>query len=525
LLRAFSSIAATTTHSLLFMSLLTKKSLVAAAMNACLICKRPDDAMQLYDHLIGGDLLIADEWQWSGGKDSLDPLCRNLAIQALSLSNRPGVSDRAYELFKQAIENRDTLSMEAFIGLFVAFENEGRWKDAMALLFHVLETPLAELVSFDESEQASCQSKDPYLLGALESVMRCCNAEGQFGSAILALRVHQLALHIEHDATGLLHTESVIMRTVADSICCATDKNKLLTASMVSLAGLGLYTEALQLHDLVTMNSPTTLSDVNDDLVDLLKQQSSTQASEAWFHDIHRITAASHYSKMANTPFDNTPSFTIALGNAIHSCNMISQPEVGLQLIRWLQIPMLGRLGDEILLQQLPESDEHFKVSDRLLSSVMDSYTLIGHAEHAVALFGTVVKQDAQISSEWPMSAVAGIQALFSLHRRHEAMKLFDNAVNNSRSPDLFAVTAAGLLNKGCHTEVYDMYRLAMSCHCLSEDLTVSAMQAVSASGAEGSDRLLRNMVKEVSQLTGSDPSNWVKTRYWQLKRPISRSS
>ncbi|GKY96097.1 hypothetical protein MPSEU_000569900 [Mayamaea pseudoterrestris] len=502
------------------------QSLVAAAMSACLQCNRPEEAIRVFDDFVGSDLAIADEWQWRGGQVHRDPRCRKLAIQALSCLGGIGASEAAYKLFEQANECGDGVDMDTLIHIFKAFENQGRWKDAVFLFFNMLDTQQAELLSKDEADY-----HHTHLLPVLESVIRCCNGANQFGSAILAMRIHQLATSLPSHQDD--QENGTVVHAFAESICLAPNRSSLLKAALMSLAGLGLFGEALKLLDVVIGQSAEAASDEIADFRKFLMQKLLTTRGNLYslspwnglYREILCVTAGGHERKFAENTFRNPHLFSVALGNAIYACNLASQPEMGLMLIHWMRLPILGLAKNETLVKRLPDLNESFVVTDRFLASLMNAHTLIGSVHCANALYESNVKNGRFVLSDWLSSSTAEIHALFALDLQNEAMALFHKTLTDCRNPDLCSITARGLLEANLHQQVYDVFRLALTFNCLSEDLVVTSMQAVDAISGDQTNLQLQLMVNEVSQLNGVSAKTWLESHYWALKRLLKRSS
>jgi hypothetical protein len=496
-------------------------------MNACLISGQPEEALKVFDDLVGGDLVIANEWQWGGGQDRLDARCRNLAIRALAESDLPEASHKIFQLFKQALECGDKISGGALFSMFHAFEKEGQWSDSVELLFHLMEISLSDMVSADDLDP-SVTRVDTDLFDVLESVIRTCHAAGQFGTAILATRT----MHLSISSTALpqLPTTSAssLVQMLAETVCSRTNESNLLATVIATLSGLGCMKEALELYSIVKSNRELELSGELDDFVLFLKKSALTMETptklspwEACYNDIHRVTAAAFQVRKGAAA--QKRSLATAIGSTILACNLTSQPHTGITLAKWLNLPL--PLAPRSFDQNRDLFDESMYLNDTLLAALMDSFRLTGQANKAIELFESHTKHEASGSRNGLLSTIAAINALFAVNHLQDALSLFHDTLMETRSPELFSSTARGILRAGHFSEVSEMYRLAFSSGCLSEDLTICTLQALDTMNISGKSRILRNMIQEVSQLSNSKPNEWLEFRYWNLKRLISFSN
>ena len=113
-------------------------ALVASVMRTCLLCDRPTEAWKIYEEFVEHEMKMAGEWQWGGGRDRTDPLCRDLAMQ--SMATLTGKSATGVDFFLQTLEEDVTVSQEALLGVIGACECDGNWEEAVSLLQAIFET-------------------------------------------------------------------------------------------------------------------------------------------------------------------------------------------------------------------------------------------------------------------------------------------------------------------------------------------------------------------------------------------------
>ena len=69
--------------------------------------------------------------------------------------------------------------------------------------------------------------------------------------------------------------------------------------------------------------------------------------------------------------------------------------------------------------------------------------------------------------------------------------------------------------------DVYDLYRSAHGLGCLSDDIGLMAMRAVANSDTEGKMNSLRAVVDDTADAAGTDPIQWMESRYLNVKRAV----
>jgi len=527
--------------------------LVAAVMHACLLCGHPDQALQVFDEFVGKNQGVAGEWQWAGGEDRLHPLCRDLAMRSLGGSTVEGAAARALHFYRQVEEDRMTISVEALAGIVGACENEGSWGDAVSFLFMVLDKPrnIPWLVAGNELQILDIESVNqlpdkPWIdLGiVLDRVMRSCNAHSQFGVAMLCFRLFQLS--IPHQLTepykqSLFQVDADVSRmqqSLAATILALGTADELLSTVMVSLCGLECSHEAVGLFEVIDLLVKTEgefhgLSleeayDVYSYADSERSRQKPTMLHPSWEtadRHIQRIASAIDLVRTRGVGFTTNESrmFSTVLATALGSCEAAGQPEAGIYLASWIE-PGRERFGPiripGVLTGETTSRGTRLLLTDSLLSAGMGCYTANGKTDIALDLFESGLNSDHD-ASKWILTANAALNALFRQGRHGDAMSLFTNVLQYTKNPDIFCIVARGLVDSRQWDAVADLYRLALTSGCLSEELSVLAMQSVVSGRIAGKIRVLRNIVEETARFVGMRPATWAETKYFKLKRSI----
>jgi tetratricopeptide (TPR) repeat protein len=509
-------------------------------MHTCLLCDRRNEALKVFDNLAGGELQAAGEWQWAGGQDRLDPLCRDLAMQALG--GDAGSSARALALIQQAEEDGVAVSVKALHGVVLAFENDGNWEEAVTLLYSVLNKPhvlrsLAkgnklEISDLESSPELSVEVLQEFGL-VLNTVMQACNAAGQFGVALLCLRLVELALppSVVSPYYDLAKDQDEIVLSLVPVLCAMGNIDDCVATTMVSLCGVECPNEAASVFKAIRYKSDVLAGnqtmlhsrDVDDFARSEASRRKHTVLQETWpttWRHIHRLTAS--FSIIKDTGEELAPEHTgllsSALATTLRCCNATSQAQTGLHLAKWIE----GANGSHNSTEGMFGAS--LPLTDSLVAAVMEAYCATGNYGVALDLFDSQSITERR-ESHWMLSYNAALIALFSLGRREDGIALFRKALAINRNPDMFCIAAKSLVDAKQWGAVTDLYRLALTSGCLSEELSKFALVSVAAGHPRDQTRGLRSIIEETAKATGADPATWIESKYWSLKRLLGFST
>ena len=530
-------------------------------MQACLICDQPDAALEVFDSKLGDHHEGFGEWQWGGGHTdySLYPLCRDLAMRALGRTKRLGQSNRALDFFCQVEKDGVLMSVEALSGVVQACENDGDWRNAMNVLLPVFGNrdsisswlvPANELMEESPPDTRSTknnydnppQTHLPELGSVLVPVIRACNASGQFGLSLLCFRIFELAI----PSTFLVpfqdivekHRSELRLSPISDSlittIIAMSNVDELLSTVLVSLFGVECPDKAVELYEavkhLLSVREERHLADVSllqtssdlHEFADLERvRQIPASLHTSWLtahRNINRITAAYQSGDVVSAK--DTRKLASALGATLSSCTDSQQAETGLYLARWMGVDYIGSNG----------SDSEFSTGatipmiDALLSAIMEASAVRGENDAALQMFTAHVNTKDDVST-WILSYNTALGCLFHQGRDDDATSLLQNVLAGNRNPDTFCVAARGFARSSEWDKVADLYRLALTSGCVSEELAILAMKAAVSTKVKNRIGVLRNIIAEVSKLVCMEPSVWTESKYWTLKRHLGLSN
>ncbi|CAB9530933.1 expressed unknown protein [Seminavis robusta] len=319
--------------------------LVAAAMHACLLCNRHEEANEVFRTLTDGNLAISSEFHWGGGQDTTFPLCRDLAMRAFA---KCGSGSEAMAMLRQALEEERAVSEVALHGVFSALERDEEWRDAVDLLFrlwaddtsiHVVPGAELEIPSVEDTEPNGEFQRSLIDHGSvLSCVMRACNTAGEFGVALLCFMLVDVSLASSrgHESSGGMMTMQGLLREVNDA-------NELLSAAMIALCGVESFEQAQTLFDL-TMERENEFDQTSDAFVEAEQVYHYAQACANSSPDQRRWATCQRHSdrilralraiRMRGEQLDPDQLYVLgsALAMVLRSCTEASQPAAGIIL-------------------------------------------------------------------------------------------------------------------------------------------------------------------------------------------------
>jgi hypothetical protein len=236
-------------------------------MQTCLLSGKPEEALRVFDDKLGGmgSQSIAEEWQWGGDRDVLDPLARDLVMRAAYA--RVGASSLALELFRDCLNEGVTVSYDALLGILRACERDRNMEGSLVVFDCILDNansgdwivPSSELVIEDREVYGSSGKSYghlpsrwlPEMSEHLASVIRTCNSVSSFGTGLFHLRRADLAMEVSSlPATPRdLAQRTPMVQSLVQTFSKMKSEDSLIVPVVVSLCGLRCYHDALELFD------------------------------------------------------------------------------------------------------------------------------------------------------------------------------------------------------------------------------------------------------------------------------------
>ena len=514
-------------------------------MEACVLSDQPAMAMNLFNELEAGELAAAVEWQWSGTSKKIHSACRDVAIRAMGDLDDPVTeAERMIMLYQQAETEGTALSIEANRSILKALGRIGMVEEAVAFFTSLLDkepkhwiVPSKDLFITSDRTALSIPREKSVLL--LLEVMESCNHLKRFGLSLFCLKLFQFSSPCIELESFSEDEGSPTVRSLLPSISDREGSNRLLAAAMTSLCGMHAPHEAVELYDLLGSKS----KDVKlNNCFHIRKYARSMQQVidptllHSWSYvqrHIDRLTTAFVVleNSQAAVEAEDLKMLSNGLATAVTDCTAASTPETGLALGAWIDNRKLNALqagGDHPNLFSEDEKNSILPVSDALLSAVIGAYRAYGKTDTADILVKNLLF-GSRSPTDWLLSYEKAVEILFSKGETKNAIALFRKILAFRKSPGFFVVAAKGLIHSGDWRGVVEIYKLALSSGCSSEELSLLAMESVSASGRlghkEGQLPFLRSIILEASKLTGITPKVWVEINYWKLRRLLGFST
>ena len=529
--------------------LLLVQPLVAATMHACILCDRHDEALAIFDELLCGELAAsASEWQWGGGEDRLHPACRDLAIRALGgihiVNDGTAVRERALTLFHQALEDDTKISIEALTAVMATCELTGDWETVIDIFLRALDRKPESWLVMGEGVQLTLYKSESSLSNAdlvaelglfLNRVMQACNLSKKHGLALLCLQLFDSSLALttrvaDHDQS----TDNTMDASLAllSTIRRLRHQKELVTTTMVSLCGARSPHIAIRLKEAC---SP--------DMVDARQRYDCSAYSEhlritsnpsfSWqvvHRHVHRLAVCLRSIEEAGEPITERDANLLSsvLATAIRECVAAGYPEAGVALGRWVErrhienpLQSHNRVfsTEQGISLRLP-----IPLTDSLLSAAVEAFGKTGKFDITDNLIHEHLG-DERPPAKWLLSYHEAVKVLFAQGQPDNAMALFRTIVASGRNPGMFCTAAQNFKAYRDWRAILDLYRLALSSGCVSEELGMLAMEAVVGSGREKQFPLLRSIIAETARSVGANPADWIVTNYWALKRALGFST
>jgi hypothetical protein len=541
------------------------QALIAAAMQACILCSQHEEALVLFDELVVGR--EGGEYQWGGQFDGPNPICRDLIIRALAESPNEDAPERALAYFDEIQDERRQISVDALRAIFRILERQGLFRESTALLSDSLEQKwqtswLVDSDKYDldeikadsgEIDRSGMQSYQRCLPEILATVMRTCNSSEQYGLALVSCRLAEVfstktlpddtSLPLDDEASHL--ERSLLLSNIGFGL-----REDLLIASMLSLNGLGLTKYAARLYESAKIFRNEAGNEASHPWTDAMQCYESVRSNvseqNAWesaHKHIHRIFAAVEAIKKTGIDLsvERKDIITSALAKTMHCCTAVGQPEASLFIATHVE-PVLsvrqassfgGSISSFLGLNSDDEASSVLLTDDLLLAEILRAHRNSSGSHYALELIRGLPQWDKLMSLDKGSSSsgcsipltIEVLNILVEQQRVDDALRLFRSLASESRSPESFLIVAKLLVRQRDWSSLGELYHQALKSNCLTELLSEIAIKAVAESNVEtkGKLRAARNIAEEASRIVGISQTKWLEHRYWSLKRRLGR--
>jgi len=526
------------------------QSIASAAMLACIECSRYAEAIDAYDVFMSGNRSVASEYQWGGGDiTAVKPMCRDLALHAMGGVKKGGLSQDAVLLFREIIHEGHPVSSNALLGLAHSMEFDGAWQSSVNfmktfidLVYHKenaslqVVSELGRSINANDEDRINPMEQNNLLANILASVMRVCNSAGQHGLAMLVCSIannsytsQQKMKMKRHD---LVKRSAIVEAAASQKII--SENHHILEAFIQSLDGLGCGDYADELSN-----------ELHNDRS--LPRQNESAHSESWINAyvaIDRVLKAMNAirSDGTNISAESRLLFERGLSRAMERCTDSCQSAAAMELFAHASAILVkkddsltGKLrtffGMEGSYGERKDIDgmiQHAKInlkimgglSDPLLAAIIKAYSKLGQSQNARSAFddGTMHSDDSTLMTQSNNNA---LEAILDVDI-DEGLRFFDAMDAKCVNPSTFIVVARRYARNGTWPEIGEVYNRARGAGCISEELGLIAMQAVCESELlKGKITILRKIVDDVSGLVLMKGNDWIKSRYWTIRKNV----
>ena len=519
--------------------------LTASVMYSCLLSGRPEEALRIYEEKYGdvGEKRIAEEWQWGGNRDTLDPLTRDLLIRTVGA--RPGLSSLALDLFQETIDEGRTISLEALLALFEACENDGNIEGSLSVMDHILENASRDnwIVSGSDLVIVDCEHEDAKRLSGgtvasrwlaemsdhMAAVLRCCNSVSSFGTGLFYLQRMDLLIPKDRSQHSMPKDKRSLTSTaesLANMLSSLRWSETLLIPTMVALCGLKCYDDAVRLVDLLDDGQSLKASNLREYAVNEMSKNGTIMVGNPWTsadRHIHRLLAAICFIQKSGVKLRETDESKIlrGLAAAMRSCTSANNADLSLRLLSYIALSLHKIRGHVASKSDYGDWSHLALANDALTAEIINALCSSNKVLDAVELFRVLLEHKPSDLSHWRSSCSAGLSAIVNAGRGDEAVQIFHEMHMTTISPDCYVQIGKYLFSMGKTKELEELYTAALNSGNLSDELTLMTMSSVVNSKTNNRVRILRAMVDDSAKCVGVDREVWMRTRYWQVKKAL----
>jgi len=470
-----------------------------------------------------------------------DALCRDLAMRAIG--SKLNMDVRAGTLFQMAVQEGISISHEALKGVLLSCEQDGNVDLALSIFMEVLNGHQrkgwlvrgSELSTRDVEEERETNAVDLEEMGGfVAAVLRICNATHNYGLAISCLRLFAL------EVSPLQDHKKRSTQHVLPAILQSNRSEDLLLATMSAFSGLRCPDISVQLckefvdqHGIDNDYKRQEIKAVYDYCMSQTKVHMASSG-------LHWKTADQHVMNLFELVHDLrlVPSkeglpkldpIQERLGAAMSACTDARQPKLALFLLSYVKsrchpkratsFSTLRHLfgldsNENDLLESILEED--LLKAEEIKNTVWDK-----DKEKAVKLFYEIVDSKSNELDKWPLSCEAGLTALIANGQTKDAELIFKAMDPSHLSPGSYVPVAHAFVANEKWDDLFALYRHSLRSKNLTDELALVTMAGIVSSDVPDKLGRLRTVVDDVSKKGKVEPAEWIRSRYWLLKKRL----
>uniref|UniRef100_A0A7S3V6R3 Uncharacterized protein n=1 Tax=Chaetoceros debilis TaxID=122233 RepID=A0A7S3V6R3_9STRA len=530
--------------------------LLAAMMNACYLSREYNAVLHLYYDMIEIENSGAGEWQWAGQYSKSHPLCTDLMLRSIGLiegEEYDGLSDSAMLVLRGIIEDDGYISTDAVRGILNACKRDANFEGAIEI-FQILQDNkngskiVGEYMeNFLYTRQSDTSVNQPPIFDAdiLASILESCNSAGEFGLALLCLRMSDSAKGV--DGTGekrSLISENNMVEQFLNRQPEIYSNEKLFSAVTTSLVGLHCFTEASQLESEVKKSQADFIGkhvSSIDHMVEINTLSSNVMWREA-YSQIDRLLKAKESINQTNYSLSKTEQTQISRVIAKmlrHSVNA-GQHNAGLYVARYINTNIAKKkkssMKDTVV--SFFGFDDHERESglnlssssDELLSAMTYAYEMKYNTNEALYFFFSEWDRSASLRESphsdtpdqtWIKSCNTALRMLIKQDDLERAVLFYKAIKPTGRNPETFTIMAKAYVDYRRWNNVAACYADAKRYNCLSEQLAFYALEDIANDKIQGKIKVLRSVAADIAKVKGLKTGAWIADNYWELKRSV----
>jgi len=490
-------------------------TLIGAAMYACLLSGKTAEALELYQKVADGP---EREWQWGGGSEALNPLVRDIAM-------RSGSPD-AFILYRKAKEEGFQVSLQALISVIRKCENVNDIVSMMDEICSdtswVVDGNKLEIDQYREDNNTRQLPKEQLELLVLE-IARKTNHAGEFGLSMLCYEM--FLSNSQQNVNWYKETNEWLRNSEAP------DDN--LSTIMTALSGFEAPHSARELYEVVSKKNdheyPLSSS--------LYHFVNSNEARVNWpeFHrNIRLLVGITTNLQNITLTSLQTELILIALAKVMQHFNNAQHPRAALFLSKQIQRKILflskKRLTVTTMMHSFLNVEEEerpnyalFAMSDELLAETIRANRFLNLSKPVISLFHETMKREKKLKYDFiPLSVNQVLETLITTEQQDEADKLFQSLDESACTPEMFVTLGQSLEKENEWELIGQLYRQSLQCGCLTEEMGLIVLKAINEiPNLPNKLRILRQIIREITRITGQVENEWLYDNYWLLKKKL----
>ena len=558
--------------------------LINAVMKSCIVCQEYNKAIDIYEDLLQNEILLdSEEWQIAGRYYNIDPDCHNTALIAYQyiINEHPiRAKNQAYSIFSNAVTTQRHLTIDAIQSILNICHKMNDWTMSINVLEQLL---YHKSFSFDH------ENNIPDITSTMvSSIISTCITSNQHIIALLSLYFTQI--HLYSSNNKLPQQQNVDDNSIDDEFVHKVsawsilqqqrqqfnNDNSILSSTMNILFNIGQYKKAILLYDHIVTNNNDNNNEIitckdskqiyEEAKIKLDENQSST-SDLAWNELFMYLDQLFIKEKMQTTSTKQE-----LLAKCIKLCTELNQkPIVWYYITRWLLantlympkniddivIPTYLKYplhNDDIMFQNNNHDNnniviEYLSNNDNLLSSIMESYRKNGNINNAINLYFDKMEQiDDNNKGEilWKQSTFQCLLSFIDTHDVDKAYNFFLHMKKGEYTTQSIVAIARLLNDNERWDDIATVWRIAVNNFCLSEEIGLIALKAVSRSDQFQNQNiqqyqqqhqeknkynfnnelqmkisLFRIIKQKMGDITNKEPYEWAKSHYWRLKKDL----